>query len=79
MMLKGWRRCGTYFYKPNLPESCCKLFTIRLRAEAYQMNGSQKKRLKKFNRFLAPSPATQDASRRNKREERVAKRAELDV
>lgn len=30
MMLVGWRRCGDYYYKPDLPNSCCKLNTIRL-------------------------------------------------
>jgi arginyl-tRNA---protein transferase len=29
-MERGWRRCGTYYYKPNLLKSCCKLFTHRL-------------------------------------------------
>jgi arginine-tRNA-protein transferase len=38
LMLKGWRRCGSYYYKPNIPESCCKLFTIRLKAADYIIN-----------------------------------------
>ena len=29
LMDNGWRRCGTYYYKPNLFKSCCKMYTIR--------------------------------------------------
>lgn len=52
MMLKGWRRCGSYYYKPNLPESCCKLNTIRCDAVNFTPNRSQKKVANKFTKFL---------------------------
>jgi len=53
LMDRGWRRCGTYYYKPDVPNGCCKLFTIRLEAAKYQMRKSHKKVMKKWNRFLA--------------------------
>ena len=53
LMDRGWRRCGNYYYKPDVPNGCCKLFTIRLEASKYQMRKSHKKVMKKWNRFLA--------------------------
>ncbi|TBU58360.1 arginine-tRNA-protein transferase [Dichomitus squalens] len=32
MMDRGWRRSGTYYYKPDLRRSCCPQYTIRSRA-----------------------------------------------
>ena len=69
LMVKGWRRCGSYYYKPNLPESCCKLFTIRLEAAAYKMNQSQKKKLNKFNRFLNPQTMKKSENKKAKRQD----------
>ncbi len=48
LMERGWRRCGTYYYKPDLPQSCCKLFTHRLEVEKYKPKKDQKKALKKI-------------------------------
>lgn len=53
LMDRGWRRCGNYYYKPDVPNGCCKLFTIRLEAAKYQMRKSHKKVMKKWERFLA--------------------------
>jgi arginine-tRNA-protein transferase len=47
LMERGWRRCGTYYYKPNLQKSCCKLFTHRLEVQKYKPKKDQKKALKK--------------------------------
>lgn len=51
---RGWRRSGTYIYKPNLRTSCCKLYTIRLDAESFAGNTSkdQRQALHKFNRVV---------------------------
>ena len=35
LMERGWRRCGDYYYKPDLQKSCCQLNTIRLEAENF--------------------------------------------
>ena len=44
---RGWRRCGTYYYKPNLIKSCCKLFTHRMLAEQFRPKRDQKKAVKR--------------------------------
>lgn len=46
-MERGWRRCGTYYYKPNLVKSCCKLFTHRLEVAKFKPKKDQKKAIKK--------------------------------
>lgn len=48
LMEKGWRRCGTYYYKPDLAKSCCKSFTHRLDVTGYRPKKDQKKALKKL-------------------------------
>ena len=53
LMFLNWRRCGTYYYKPDHSKSCCKLHAIRLDVEKYVMNKNQKKAMKKFNKYLA--------------------------
>lgn len=53
LMLKGWRRSGNYYYKPQLKKSCCKLNTIRCEASRYEPNNAQRKVLKRFERHLS--------------------------
>ncbi len=48
LMERGWRRCGTYYYKPNLFRSCCKSFTHRLDVARYRPRKDQKKAIKKI-------------------------------
>ena len=72
MMLKGWRRSGSYYYKPHLPQSCCQLNTIRLDVTQFQANKKQRKVLNKFQCFLnGQSPANPD-NKAEKREETKA-------
>lgn len=52
LMDRGWRRCGTYYYKYDFEKSCCQPFTIRLDATEYQISHSQRKVMKNFNKFL---------------------------
>ena len=52
LMDRGWRRCGTYFYKWDNLQSCCRPYTIRLNTDEFVISESQKKVLKKFNKFL---------------------------
>ncbi|XP_045478351.1 arginyl-tRNA--protein transferase 1 [Harmonia axyridis] len=49
---RGWRRSGHYCYKPVMDETCCPLYTIRCRSLEFQPTKSQKKVMKKLNRFL---------------------------
>ncbi|CAF4287263.1 unnamed protein product, partial [Rotaria sordida] len=29
LMDRGWRKCGTYYYKSLMDKTCCPLYTIR--------------------------------------------------
>ncbi|KAL1238104.1 Arginyl-tRNA--protein transferase [Trichinella pseudospiralis] len=52
MLDKGWRRSGHYCYKPIHEESCCTLHTIRCDALEFRPSRSQKRVMKRFERFL---------------------------
>ena len=52
LMWRGWRRCGTYYYKWDMEQSCCQPYTIRCSIDDYKITKSQKQVLKKFNKFL---------------------------
>ena len=52
LMDRGWRRCGTYFYKQDFEKSCCQPYTIRLTADDFVISKSQKKVAKTFHKFL---------------------------
>ncbi|KAG6443353.1 hypothetical protein O3G_MSEX002745 [Manduca sexta] len=49
---RGWRRSGKYCYKPTMDVTCCPMYTIRCRALEFKSTKSQKKVLKRFNKFL---------------------------
>ncbi|XP_026321324.1 arginyl-tRNA--protein transferase 1 [Hyposmocoma kahamanoa] len=50
---RGWRRSGKYCYKPTMDVTCCPMYTIRCRAQEFKSSKSQKKVLKRFNKFLS--------------------------
>ena len=52
LMFRGWRRCGTYYYKWDMEQSCCQPYVIRSSIDEFQPSKSQKQDLRKFNRFL---------------------------
>ena len=49
---RGWRRSGSYLYKPDLATSCCSCYTIRLDSGLYKLSKGQKKVLKKMSKYL---------------------------
>ncbi|RZC37479.1 arginyl-tRNA--protein transferase 1, partial [Asbolus verrucosus] len=49
---RGWRRSGHYCYKPLMDQICCPMYTIKCDALNFQLSKSQKKVIKKFNKFL---------------------------
>jgi arginyl-tRNA---protein transferase len=49
---RGWRRSGAYIYKPNLRDSCCQCYTIRLDSALFTISKGQKKVLKKMKKCL---------------------------
>ena len=40
LMDRGWRRCGTYYYKYDLQSACCRPYTIKLDTNEYYMSNS---------------------------------------
>ncbi|XP_018333588.1 arginyl-tRNA--protein transferase 1 isoform X2 [Agrilus planipennis] len=49
---RGWRRSGKYCYKPVMHETCCPQYTIRCEALKFHPSKSQKKVIKRFNKFI---------------------------
>lgn len=48
---RGWRRSGKYCYKPVMDQICCPQYTIRCNALKFTLSKSQKKVIKKVNKF----------------------------
>ncbi|CAG8738815.1 7109_t:CDS:2, partial [Acaulospora morrowiae] len=59
---RGWRRSGTCLYKPDLRNSCCPQYTIRLDANKFQASKSQRKVVNRFNRFVEGTYVPSEAS-----------------
>ncbi|XP_018569087.1 arginyl-tRNA--protein transferase 1 isoform X2 [Anoplophora glabripennis] len=67
---RGWRRSGKYCYKPIMYETCCPQYTIKCDALNFSVSKSQKKVIKKFNKYLEDGiliknvePETQNSDR----------------
>ncbi|CAL4098601.1 unnamed protein product, partial [Meganyctiphanes norvegica] len=50
---RGWRRSGKYCYKPTMNKTCCPQYTIKCNALEFKLSKSQKKVLKRMQRYLA--------------------------
>ena len=51
----GWRRSGTYLYRPINAETCCPCYTIRLQADQFQPSRSQRQLRGRMERLMASS------------------------
>ena len=49
---RGWRRSGRWMYRPELNDTCCPAFTIRLDVSKFTPTKSQRKVQKKWRAFL---------------------------
>ncbi|KAK2584280.1 hypothetical protein KPH14_006682 [Odynerus spinipes] len=49
---RGWRRSGSYCYKPTMDQTCCPMYTIKCEAMNFKISKSQKKILKRMTKFL---------------------------
>ncbi|KAL5010842.1 hypothetical protein ScPMuIL_013147 [Solemya velum] len=49
---RGWRRSGMYCYKPTMKVTCCPQYPIRCDVGNFKLSHSQKKVIKKVNRYL---------------------------
>ncbi|KAK0190967.1 arginine-tRNA-protein transferase [Armillaria mellea] len=52
MIDRGWRRSGTFCYKPDLKNSCCPQYPIKLDALVFRPSKSQRKLVNRWNRFV---------------------------
>lgn len=52
LMEKGWRRCGTYYYKPDIKLSCCKLWTHRMDTNRFRIKKDQRKTVRNVAEWL---------------------------
>lgn len=52
LLEKGFRRSGTFLYRPDVANSCCPQYTIRLRAEEFKPSKEAKKVIKNFNKHI---------------------------
>ncbi|KAI8598068.1 arginine-tRNA-protein transferase [Dissophora ornata] len=48
----GWRRSGKYIYKPNLRDSCCPQYTIRMKANEFEASKHQRQIVNRFNNYV---------------------------
>lgn len=71
LMLKGWRRCGSYYYKPDVPNSCCRLNTIRCDAVNFQIHKSQRKVQNRFERFISGTKSESDKKKAKRTENKL--------
>eukprot|EP01038_Epipyxis_sp_PR26KG_P009262 gene9262-12477_t len=62
MMLIGWRRSGTYFYKPIMHKTCCPQYTIRLRVNEFVPSKAQKKLLRRVDNAINKRHTISDLS-----------------
>ncbi|MES1917350.1 MAG: hypothetical protein MHM6MM_009084, partial [Cercozoa sp. M6MM] len=53
LLVSGWRRCGTLFYRPINPGACCPQLTLRLESESFRFTKSQRQKKNRFLRRLS--------------------------
>jgi arginine-tRNA-protein transferase len=52
MIYQGWRRSGTYLYKPTNHATCCACYVIRLKVADFAISKKQRQVLRKMDRYL---------------------------
>eukprot|EP00871_Galdieria_phlegrea_P005601 jgi/Galph1/6041/GphlegSOOS_G4677.1 len=52
LMALGWRRSGSYIYRPDNGNSCCQQFPIRLEPKRFSPTKAQRKVVKRMEAFL---------------------------
>lgn len=48
---RGWRRSGSFLYKPDMERTCCPSYTIRLRADDFVPSKEQLRVSKRMQRY----------------------------
>ncbi|XP_063916965.1 arginyl-tRNA--protein transferase 1 isoform X2 [Zophobas morio] len=62
---RGWRRSGSYCYKPLMNATCCPMYTIKCDTQNFQLSKSQKKVIKNFNKFSKDGELKKSGSQQN--------------
>lgn len=57
LMDMGFRRSGTFVYKPDVVNSCCPQYTIRLAVDSVKVSKEQRKALRRFTRWACGGEA----------------------
>src|SRR3989338_3114845 len=52
MLTRGWRRAGTWCYKPQNSETCCPQYSIRLHVHDFSPDRQQRGCVRKMERFV---------------------------
>jgi arginine-tRNA-protein transferase len=71
---KGFRRSGTFLYRPDLANSCCPQYTIRLHADEFKPSKEAKKVIKNFNKHISNNSNVNTENNGNAIEERKKKK-----
>ncbi|KAJ7507668.1 arginine-tRNA-protein transferase [Mycena galericulata] len=66
MIDRGWRRSGTWCYKPDLKNSCCPSYTIKLDAIGFRPSKSQRKLINRWNRFILHGKKSETSASKSK-------------
>lgn len=70
---RGFRRSGTYIYKPDLANSCCSQYTIRLNVEDFKASKSQRGVLNRWTNHVTDKGNGGKNSGKNNQFDLVAK------
>eukprot|EP01135_Chromosphaera_perkinsii_P003287 Nk52_evm62s239 gene=Nk52_evmTU62s239 len=63
MLSRGWRRCGEILYKPDMKETCCRQYAIRLNPADFKASKSQKGVFKKLRKYLLDDKNAEEGKR----------------
>ncbi|CAF1231171.1 unnamed protein product [Adineta ricciae] len=63
LMDRGWRKCGTYYYKALMKTTCCPLYTIRCDVNNFQISRSQRRVVQTMNHFINENIKPSDQTR----------------
>lgn len=58
----GWRRSGSYLYKPDNRATCCPQLTISLNSKLFSPSKHQRQIINKFNKFVTEGAGTKEGT-----------------
>ena len=75
---RGWRRSGTTLYKPDLRNSCCPQYTIRLDSRSFHASKDQRQVQNRFNKHVIGDVYIKESARLYPRSREQAKKRNAD-